>query len=333
MPISRRQALFGFPPLVLGSCGRERTAIRLVTIAFQENFPLDIAASLGYIREAGITLLVEKMGKGSQVPESLVGGSAEVSYTGFSDTLLRLSGANRLKAFCTMTVLPNGVLATSEAGSRKIHRVEDLKGAVVGIASFGSFHHRLLQAILSVHGMASTDVQLVATGNGPPAVAAMEHGKVDAAVLSTSVHNQLRKRSPGMRVLADPRTRSECRRLFGIDAVPNHCLIATSKWLERNPDLAGRMAEAMVKTMHWIQEHPLEEVRSLLPEAVRTSDADADLATIRSVAGAFSMDGRMPPEGPAAVRRLYTLPVEEQLDREVDLNGTFTNALIPAETK
>ncbi len=328
MPISRRQALSGFPPLVLGSCGRKGEVLRLVSVSFQEAFPVYAAVELGFLRDAGIAPRMEAMPRGSQITESLVGGSADVAYHTFFDTLLRAAGNRRLQSFCMMTVRPVAVLAVSASSAGRIQRVQDVKGSVVGIAGFGSGHQRQLEAILSVHGLTSADVQLVATGNGASAIAAMEHGKVAVSVLNTSVLNALRKRSPGIRVLVDPRTPGECRRLFGADAVPSHALIATSAWIERNPETARHLAQAMVKTMRWIREHPPEEVRALLPERMRTVDAEADVDTIRTIAEAFSMDGRMPPDGPATVRRLYTLNSEREMDMQTDLAGSFTNAFV-----
>lgn len=331
MPISRRQAFLRLSPLLAGGCRRgDGAPLRMLSISFQEAFPLHASVELGYLRDAGITLQIEEMPRGSQITESLVGGSADLAYHTCFDTLLRVPGGRRLQSFCTVTVLPAAVLAVSASAAGRIQGVEDLKGSVVGIAGFGSAHHRQLEAILAVHGLSTANVELVALGNGASSIAAMEHGKVSVAILNTSVLNALQKRSPGIRVLVDPRTASECQRIFGVDAVPSHCLMATSTWIERNPEMARGMAHAMVKTMRWIREHPPEEVRALLPERLRTTDADADLDTIRFVAQALSMDGRMPPEGPTTVRRLYTLPSEQQMGGAADLAGSFTNTFVDA---
>src|SRR5262249_56938814 len=104
----------------------------------------------------------------------------DVIYENYNVTLFMAAQGRQLKAFGVTMLVPVYLLAVSPANGDHIRRVEDLKGKLVGVGSFGASHYRILEYFLSGHGLAIGDVKPIAIGLGPTAVAALQHGKVEA---------------------------------------------------------------------------------------------------------------------------------------------------------
>jgi sulfonate transport system substrate-binding protein len=90
--------------------------------------------------------------------------------------------------------------------NKDLRTLEDLKGAVVGVAGLGSVNHLFfLNYLLLRHGLKPTDVRTVAIGVGSSAVAALEHKRVDAAVLVGNETEVALDRVAGLHILLDAR--------------------------------------------------------------------------------------------------------------------------------
>ena len=128
-------------------------------------------------------------------------------------------------------------------------------------------------------------------GDRAPALAAIERGDVDAALLVGGAINVLLQSYPGLTILADTRTPEGSQRVLGPVSFPGSLLVAEESWLKANPDTARRFVRAVKKAMQWMGEHSPEEVRANMREDQRMPDTDADLATIRDFQHMLSPDG------------------------------------------
>ncbi len=217
------------------------------------------------------------------------------------------------------------LLAVSPGKASRIREVADLRGGIVGFSSFGGPDHRMLAYYLRRSGLSLADVQLTAVGAGSTKVAAVQHGKVDAAMIVGLDVARLMPHAPGLRILVDPRSREKSKELFGVEVFPGGTgLIATSRWLSQNLDKARRMARAMSRTLRWIREHSPEEVLSRVTIPIGTDDRPFFLEHMRVVIGGlYSRDGRFPPGGAEAVQHVLAASMEDV--KTVNLAATWTN--------
>ena len=318
--------------LLLASCGRgSQRTIHLASYNLMESFPVYLAQELGHFRDEGLRVSIDEFSGGSKVLESMMAGSTDVMCDNYNVILFMAAQGRQLKAFAVTTVVPTFLLAVSPTKVNRIRSVEDLKGALVGVGSFGGSQYRIPEYFLTRHGLAIDDVKPIATGVGPSAVAALEHGKVDVGILNSSAFRVLKRRPPGTRALLDPRSRDGCRELFGVDAFPTGCLMATPAWVDRHPDTARRLARAMVKTLRWIHAHSTEEVRARLGEKFRTEDGEADIVTLRDIIAGLSTDGRMPLGGPEIVYKVFASSFDKLQAAKFDLSKTYTNEFLEAQ--
>src|SRR5207245_2611342 len=152
--------------------------------------------------------------------QSLLGGSADV-VSGFYDHTLQMAAeGRRLKAFALMLHYPGMAIVVAPQKSGAIRRLEDLKGATVGVTAPGSSTHMLINYLLVKHCVTPADISAIGIGGGAGAAAAVERGKVDAAVVTEPVLTQVRKRNPDLRILADTRQASGVKEIFGSDTYP-----------------------------------------------------------------------------------------------------------------
>jgi NMT1/THI5 like len=184
---------------VLNGCGaRDRSVKRRVRLAMSSQvytlMPVIVAQSLRYYDEEGVTVHIENVQSNTKTAHALVGGSADVSTGTFTQVLGLTAQGRDVKAFFTMMVQSRVVLVASPGWAKGIRTVRNLRGAAVGVGGLGGPSNMALNWILAQNGLAPSDVTLVNIGTLATAVAAVERGKVGAAILNDVEYLMLRKR-------------------------------------------------------------------------------------------------------------------------------------------
>jgi NitT/TauT family transport system substrate-binding protein len=316
--------------VLLVSCTRSHTnPVRIITLAgVTELFPLFLAQELGHFREEQVAISLDAVGSGSKALQAVLGGSADLVYNTYVQTLQMTAEGRPMRSFYVSSVLPLVVLVVAPAKAGRVQRIEDLKGALIGVSGFGTPQHQFLTYLLHRHGITAKDVTVVAYGAGPSAVASLERSRVDAGIITGGAFEVLKRRSQGVRALADPRTHEGMKAEYGIDSWANTCLFSTISWLRQNQEKAIRITRAMNRTSAWIRTHSVEEILQRLPATVRSDDREPDLSLLRQHKEALSPDGRMPADAPKNVMKV--LAVSNEKVTSVDLSVTWTNEFVEA---
>jgi NitT/TauT family transport system substrate-binding protein len=287
--------------------------------------PLTLAQQLGHYRQEGLDVRITDLAGGAKALEALLGGSVDV-VCGFFDHVIQMRAENqKLTAFVLMQRFPGLALVASPGSRRKIETVEQLRGAVVGVSAPGSSTTFFLRHILNRNRVDAKEVSETGIGMGASAVAAMEFGKVDAAIMADPAITILAKRKGPLRILADTRTQEGARQVFGAGHYPSAVLYAREEWLARNPQVAARLARAMLRTLDWLAAHPPEEVARLMPASFRGDDAALYTETIRNALPMYATGGVMPADGPEIVQRLLGLSLEKVRSAKIDNASTYSN--------
>jgi NitT/TauT family transport system substrate-binding protein len=234
-----------------------------------------------------------------------------------------------VRCFVSLLRSPNFAIAVAPGALEGVAGPADLRGKMVGVSAVGSPSQFYLNHLLRANGIAPDQVSTVNVGMGATALAALERGSVDAAVLFGSAITALEARHPGCTILADTRTPEGLRAMFGVDDYPASCFLARGEWLQANPDAARRMARAVLSTLAWIREHSPEEIYARVPAESRVGDAAAELAAIRLAKPMYSSDGKIRAESAAAVQRVLAGSLERVRDAKVDLTRTYANEFLP----
>jgi sulfonate transport system substrate-binding protein len=284
-----------------------------------------LAQELGYYRDEGLDVTFQDFPGGAKSLEALLGGSADV-VCGFYDHTIQMAAQGReIRAF--VSILRYLGLVAVAAGP-EIKRIEDLKGKIVGVSAPGSSTHLFLNYLLVTHGLKPDDVSTPSIGMSATAVAAVAHGKVDAAILTDPTIEIVRKLTPGFHILADTRTAKGVREIFGVDTYPSTVLYSTAQWLDTHPEPARRLARAFSRTLDWMRSHSAEEIRRKMPPEFRTDDAEADLESLRAYHDMLSPDGKLTAESAAAVRKVLSVSLDSVRTATIDLDKTYTNQFV-----
>jgi NitT/TauT family transport system substrate-binding protein len=288
--------------------------------------PTTLAQELGFYREEGLEVELQDFQGGAKALQALVGGSADV-VSGFYDHTIQMAAEGRaLVAFVTMLRFPGLVLVTSPRS--RVTTIEDLKGHVAGVTTAGSSSQMLLTYILQRHGIAADSVSITAIGSAATAVAAIEHGRVDAGMMADPSFTLVQRRNPTVRVLADLRDAAGVKAAFGTSAYPGSVLYSTGEWVRTNPDTAGHLARAVLRTLQWMQSRSAEDIAMKTPKAFRGEDDALYTDALRSSMPMFSPDGVMAADGADIVRTLLAGSLEKVRMANIDISKTYTNEFV-----
>ncbi len=124
--------------------------------------------------------------------------------------------------------------------------------------------------MLNKNGVDPNSVAVIGVGLGAQAVAAMEQGTVDAAILLDPSVTVLQGKSKDLKILSDTRTQKDTQSVFGGD-YPGGALYAKADWIEKHPKETQGLTTAIVNTLAWIHSHTPEEVMAKMPREPRRS--------------------------------------------------------------
>ena len=288
--------------------------------------PLTVVERLGYFKDEGLDVVIQDLQAGSRALQALIGGSVEVVTGGYDHTIQMQALGRDIVAFVLLNRYPGLVLAVRKDLESEIRSISDLKGRRVGITAPGSSTHIFVNYLLIKSGLRPTDASIVSTSVGAQAVAAVQNRLVDAISNVEPAISLLDERGL-IRVLADTRTAQGTRAVLGGE-YPFASLYTTRAWLERNPDKAQRLTNAMVRGLRWMQGKSAVEIAQILPEEFFLGDRDLYIRTLQRNLEMFSPTGRFSETAP--LRPLVVLSsFDENVARaQFDLKRTFTNEFV-----
>jgi NitT/TauT family transport system substrate-binding protein len=290
--------------------------------------PATLARDLGFYRDEGLDVELQDHAGGAKALQALVGGSADV-VCGFYDHTIQMAADGRvLVAFVTMLRFPGLVLVTSPQSAATVTTIEELKGRIAGVTTAGSSSHMLLTAMLTRHGVPPDAVSVTGIGSAATAIAALEHGKVDAGMVADPAFTILSRRAAGVRVLADLRNEEGVRAAFGVSAYPGSVLYAPADWIAAHREEAAKLARAIRRTLEWMHGHSAREIAEKTPADFRLEDDDLYVDALSGTMSMFSTDGVMTPEGAGMVRSVLAASMNKVRTATIDLAKTYTNEFV-----
>jgi NitT/TauT family transport system substrate-binding protein len=288
--------------------------------------PVYIASSLGYFRDAGLKVTLQDLPGTPKAVQSLLGGSSELVAGGY-DAAIELAGEkDRLQAVAVLERWPP-LAIVAPSSTKPIRTIRDLKGATVGVSSPGSSTHRFLNYVLAKGGLSSSDVTPIGVGVNFTMAAAIEHGRVQAAVAGP-LGMALLEKTTAVSAVVDCRKADSAQHVLGTDNLPFIALLARSKWVGANGDTLRKVGRAMRRSLQWIHEHSAEQVTAAMPEQYKGKDPALYLTAVRIILPVFSRDGLMPPDGPSHMRDYLAASDPHLLRADLLLDETYTNDYI-----
>jgi NitT/TauT family transport system substrate-binding protein len=286
--------------------------------------PLTIAEQLGYFKQEGLEVKISDFAGGSQALRAVVGGSAEVVSGAYEHTISLQGKKQFFQAFVLQGRLPQIALGVSAGKMAQFKSFKDLKGMKIGVSAPGSSTHNLVKQLATKAGLdPSKDVAIVGVGIGAAAIAAMRSGQIDAISNVDPVMTKL-ELDGVVKVVADTRNVKGTQEVWGAP-LPAGCLYAPVEFLQKYPNVAQALANAIVRADKWIAGAGATDVAKVVPESYLLGDRALYLFSFDKVKEAISPDGMIPDAGAQA-----TLAALRKFDpavaaTQIDLARTYTN--------
>jgi NitT/TauT family transport system substrate-binding protein len=294
--------------------------------------PTVLAKQLGEFEKAGVDVNMVDFKGGSQALTAVLGGSADV-VSGYFDHCVNLaSKGQELKAIVVYDRFPGLVLVVSPKQTDAIKSVKDLAGKRVGVSAPGSSTHYFINYILKKNGIDTASIGVIGVGLGASAVAAMEQGSIDAAVMLDPAVTQLGGRNKDLRILVDTRTQKDTIEVFGGE-YPGGALYTRADWIEKNPKAAQGLVTGIVNTLKWIHSHTPEEIMAKMPEELVGANKELYLAALKNTLPMYSDTGLMDPKGARAVLDVFSQSSPDVAKANIDLSKTYTNEFVEKANK
>lgn len=201
----------------------------------------------------------------------------------------------------------------------------DLKGKRIGVTRIGAVSHSVLLMMLSRWKMNVSDVQVMQIGSSPNALAALDRGGLEAAVLTIPYMFVAEDR--GYRVLAD---------MGDTDIYYLHTMIATTRsYVKNNRDKVLRFLRGYLEGLAFVKQNKQESidiVRKKLrlgAEQTRNLERSIDLLNAKyyeampypSIRGVETVLGFVEKDNPKAKTADPKSFVDDSLLREIDQSG------------
>jgi NitT/TauT family transport system substrate-binding protein len=294
--------------------------------------PTVLAKQLGEYDKAGLVVELVDLKGGSDALKAVLGGSADV-VSGYFDHCVNLAAKKQeLQSFVVYDRYPGFVLVVSPKHNAEIKSVKDLAGKKVGVSAPGSSTDFFLKYLLKKNGVDATNVAVIGVGLGATAVAAMEQGQIDAAIMLDPAVTVLQGSHADLQILSDTRTQKDNQAVFGGD-YPGGALYTTTAWIASHEKETQALTNAIVNTLKWIHSHSPEEIMAKMPPEMVGKDKALYLAALKNTIPMYSETGLMDPKGADAVLAVFSQSSPEIAKANIDVTKTYTNKYVEQASK
>lgn len=294
--------------------------------------PTMLAKQLGEYEKAGVNVEMVEFKGGSEALKAVMGGSADV-VSGYFDHCVNLAAKGQhLQSFVVYDRYPGFALVVSPKHSAEIKSIKDLANKKIGVSAPGSSTDFFLKYILKKNGVDPNSVGVIGVGLGASAIAAMEQGQVEAAIMLDPAVTVLQSRDKDLKILSDTRSQKDTLAVFGGE-YPGGALYTKAEWIAAHPKEVQAMTNAIVSTLKWIHSHTPEEIADKMPAEYVGKDKALYIAALKNTLAMYSETGRMDPKGAEAVLAVFSQSSPEIAKANIDLSKTYTNTYVDAANK
>lgn len=294
--------------------------------------PTMLAKELGEFQKAGVNVEVVEFKGGSDALKAVMGGSADV-VSGYFDHCVNLAAKGQsLQSFVVYDRFPGFALVVSPKHTAEIKSIKDLANKKIGVSAPGSSTDFFLKFMLSKNGVDPNSVGVIGVGLGATAIAAMEQGTIDAAIMLDPAVTLLQGKNKDLKILADTRSQKDTLAVFGGE-YPGGALYTKSDWIAAHEKEVQAMTNAIINTLKWIHSHSAEEIAAKMPAVLKGKDEALYIAALKNTLPMYSETGRMDPKGASAVLAVFSQSSPEVAKAKIDLSKTYTNKYVDQANK
>ncbi|MCW6506947.1 ABC transporter substrate-binding protein [Lichenifustis flavocetrariae] len=290
--------------------------------------PPVLCEKLGFFKEQGLDVDLINSRAGVEAENELLAGAVQ-GVVGFYDHTIDLQAKGKsITAIVQFSQAPGEVEMLSTKAAETVKAPADLKGTTLGVTGLGSSTDFLTRFIVARAGLKAGDYSLLPVGAGNTFIAAMKQDQIQAGMTTEPTVSQLVKRGEA-KVMIDLRTPEKTMEALG-GPYPAASFYVQSAWLDGHKDEAQKLANALVKTLHWIHDHSAVEIADQMPKDYYVGDKALYVQGLADGKAMFTADGRMPANGPETVLKVLQSFSKNVQGKSVDLAKTYSTSFVDA---
>ena len=305
----------------------EDVSIMVGGIEKQIYLPAVLTQRLGYFDAEGLNVTLLSEPAGVEAADEMLAGAVQ-GVIGFYDHNIDLQALGKYTESVVQLSRVPGEVELVSTQHPEIRSVADFKGRVIGVTGLGSSTDFLTKYLLLDAGVKLSEVTPLPVGAGDTLIAAMQHDQIQAAMTTEPTVSRLLKTGQA-RVLVDMRDDAGTTAALG-GIYPATCLYMETSWVNTHKATVQKLANAFVKTMHFIHLHSAEEISALMPTDFYVGDRVMYVNALASGKAMFTEDGRMPEGGPENVLAVLSRIGSRVRDKPIDLAGTYSTEFVDA---
>jgi NitT/TauT family transport system substrate-binding protein len=290
--------------------------------------PPVLCEKLGFFKEQGLDVELINSRAGVEAENELLAGAVQ-GVVGFYDHTIDLQAKGKsITSIVQLSQAPGEVEMLSSKDAGTVKSPADLKGKTLGVTGLGSSTDFLTQYIVTRAGLKPGEFTRLPVGAGNTFVAAIKQDQIQAGMTTEPTVGQLQKMGAAT-VMIDLRTPEKTVEALG-GPYPAASFYVQSAWLDGHKDEAQKLANALVKTLHWIHDHSAEEISDQVPKDYYVGDKALYVKGLADGKAMFTADGKMPTDGPETVLKVLSSFSRNLKGKTVDLSKTYTATYVDA---
>jgi NitT/TauT family transport system substrate-binding protein len=290
--------------------------------------PAMLAQQLGYFKDEGLDVELSNEAAGVEAADAMIAHEVQ-GAVGFYDHTIDLQGKGKFaESVVQFSRVPGEVELVSSKIAPKVTGFADLKGSSLGVTGLGSSTDFLTRYMAARAGLQPGEITTVAVGAGNTFIAALKQNAIQGGMTTEPTISQVVSTGIG-KVLIDMRTEAGTRAALG-GTYPAACLYMMDDYVKANPDVAQKLANALVRTMHYIDTHSADDIASHMPKDYYAGDQKMYVSALASGKSMFTPDGKMPADGPKTVLAVMSSFEKTLQAHPVDLSKTYTTQFVDA---
>ena len=289
--------------------------------------PGKLAEGLGYFKDEGLEVELLNESAGVDAENQLLAGAVQ-GVVGFYDHCVDLQAKGKfIKSVVQFSQAPGEVELVS-AKHPEIKSPADFKGKSLGVTGLGSSTNFLTQYLAIKAGLKLGEFTSVPVGAGQTFIAAMQQDAIQAGMTTEPTISRLLKTGEA-KVLIDMRTMAGTKAVLG-GTYPAASLYMDAAWVDAHKDEVQKLANAFVKTLHFINTHSAAEIADKMPKDFYVGDKEGYVKALENGKAMFTPDGVMPEDGPKTVLAVLSEFSKNVQGKTIDLSKTYTTAFVKA---
>ncbi|MCU1452002.1 MAG: nitrate transporter substrate-binding protein [Acidimicrobiales bacterium] len=314
------------------SSGKPKVSLMVGGLNKQIYLPFTLAKQLGYYDKYGIGVTLNDEPAGVDAETAMLAGQVN-GVGGFYDHTIDLqTKGKQTQSVIQLLRAPGEVELCRTDLKGEIRSASDWSGRKLGVTGLGSSTNFLTKALAVHAGVAVDKVTPIAVQAGNTFIAAMQHKAIDCGMTTEPTITAVLQKHLGY-VLTDMRSMEGTRQVLG-GTYPSTSVYMQTDWVNNNRDTVQRLVNALVDTLHFIQNHTAAQIADQMPPDYYTGVGKAAyVKALDAEKAIYSPDGVMPADGPKTVYDVLSQFNPSMKGKTADLNATFTTAFVQQAVK